>query len=123
MTTINRHGSQIAGLAFALLAGIWVGAICSTAKADVRSSPLEVVANNSDPLASENMPAVTVDGDGVGDARNSVGFLLAQLAVASAVFMLVGVGAFVIVNRAHLKDAIWRREQGQEPFKELTPAV
>jgi hypothetical protein len=106
VTTIHRHGFQIAGLAFALLAGTWVGAICSTARAEVRSSPLEVVALDSDPPASENLPAAMVDGDGAGDAPDSMGFLLAHLAVASAVFMLAGGGAFVIVNRAHLKGAI-----------------
>jgi len=32
----------------------------------------------------------------------------AQLVVALAGFIVAGVGALVIVNRAHLQDAIWK---------------
>jgi hypothetical protein len=32
----------------------------------------------------------------------------AQLAVATAGFIIAGIGALAIVNRAHLQDAIWK---------------
>jgi len=100
--TINRLNSPIVALAFALVTGAWVVASGSIARAEVQWSQSVVV-----PQISEAPPLTPATDEEDRNPSGPVDLVYAQLAVALAGFLLVGVGAFAIVNRAQLKDAFW----------------
>src|SRR5262245_22693950 len=98
--SIHRSHSPIVALALALVTGAWVVANSSIAAAEVQWSP-SIVA----PLASEAQRPTPDTGEEHQSSPTPVDLVLAQLALALGGSLLVGVAAFAIVNRAHLKDA------------------
>jgi len=100
--TINRPNYPIAALAFALVTGAWVAAYGSMARAEVQRSQ-----SIAAPHASKAPSLMPVTDEEDRNTAGPVDLVYAQLAVALAGFLLVGVGAFAIVNRAQLKDAFW----------------